>query len=99
MHSGSEKQFAELCDKFSIKWVKNSTIFFTYANKNNKESKYYPDFYLEEFDIWVEVKGKYYFDEINDPLKWKAVKNIEIIWADDIKLPTVCTSHDLVLED
>ena len=81
--SGAEVAFVQLLNRNNIKWIKNTTVFFEYLPKK----KYYPDFYLEEFDLWVEVKGKYYYRE-DDPLRWASVLNHEVIWANDIKLPT-----------
>jgi hypothetical protein len=81
--SGAEVAFVQLLNRNNIKWVKNTTVFFEYMPKK----KYYPDFYLEEFDLWVEVKGKYYYRE-DDPLRWASVPNHEVIWSNDIKLPT-----------
>lgn len=102
LDSGAEKRFANLLDTHNIKWLKNTTIKFEYTDQTGKKRNYYPDFYLPEHDLWVEIKGKYYYDEQNDPIKWKTLqtvhkKSLEIIWSSDIKLPAVCTSNDLVL--
>lgn len=102
LDSGAEKSFATLLDAHNIKWSKNISIKFAYTDKAGKKRNYYPDFYLSEYDLWVEIKGKYYYDEHNDPIKWKTLQNVhkkslEIIWSTDIKLPAVCTSNDLVL--
>lgn len=61
MHSGSEKKFAEILDKNGISWIKNSNQFYKYIF-NNKNKKYYPDFYLPDFKLWVEIKGKIYVE-------------------------------------
>ena len=86
MDSGAELAFAQLLDKHNIRWIKNSKIFFTFVDSTGKQRKYYPDFYLEEYDSWVEIKGKRYIRE-DDNLRLKAVDNIELIMSDDIKLP------------
>lgn len=87
MDSGAELLFATLCDTSNIRWVKNSTKFFEYL----PNKKYYPDFYLPDFDVWVEIKGKRYYRK-DDPLRWASVPNLEVIWSNDIKLPKVCGS-------
>lgn len=43
---------------------------------NDKTHNYYPDFYLPDFDLYIEVKG---FTRERDLCKWKAVKNLKII--------------------
>jgi len=83
MDSGSERQFAELLDEHNIKWTKNSTIKFEYLPGKH----YIPDFYLPEYDYWVEVKAKYYLRE-DDDLRWASVPNHEVIWSDNICLPS-----------
>lgn len=83
MDSGAELAFAQLLDKHNIKWIKNSTTWFEYL----PGKKYYPDFYLEEFNQWIEIKGKYYLRE-DDTLRWQSVPGLEVIWANNLKLPT-----------
>jgi hypothetical protein len=91
MDSGAELKFAELLDKHDIRWVKNSERFFTYRDLSGKLRKYYPDFYLPEYDYWVEIKGTYYKHE-NDNLKLKSVgSNIELQYHNEIKLPKCIT--------
>lgn len=49
---------------------------------NNKIHIYYPDFYLPEYDYYIEVKG---YQRERDIYKWNAVKNLIIIKAKEIK--------------
>ena len=51
-----EVEFAKFLDKKDLKWIRNTTMYFEYIWKNKKH-KYYPDFYLPDFDIFVEIKG------------------------------------------
>lgn len=87
MDSGSEKKFAEILDKHNIKWVKNSTKFYPYFYKG-KNKKYYPDFYLPDLKIWIEIKGKIYVEPWL-PNKLQSVKDtgeeIVIIFSKEIK--------------
>lgn len=83
MDSGSERKFAELLDNHNINWIKNSSIKFEYL----PGKFYYPDFYLEDYDYWVEIKAKYYLRE-NDDIRWCSVPNHEVIWSNNIKLPS-----------
>jgi len=74
MDSGAELLFAQKCDELNIHWHKNTTEYFTFINSNNKQSKYYPDFYLKEYNIWVEIKGLRYVRQ-DDELRRAAVPN------------------------
>lgn len=91
LDSGAELRFAQLLDTHNIKWVKNSTIWFEYL----PGKKYYPDFFLTDYNQWIEIKGKYYLRE-DDPLRWKSVPDLEVIWSNNIKLPAVCTGIEPV---
>lgn len=87
LDSGAELAFAILLDHNNIKWTKNTTISFPFVDAKGKTRKYYPDFYLIEYDFWVEVKGKRYIRP-DDHLRLAAVgSNIERIMSDNIKLP------------
>lgn len=42
---------------------------------------YFPDFYLEDYDLYIEVKG---FERGRDLCKWKVLDNLVILKEDDI---------------
>ena len=87
MDSGAERRFAELLDTNNIKWIKNKDKFFAYRDMSGKSRKYYPDFYLPDYDYWVEIKGLLYLND-NDPIKLASVgKNIELQMHNAIRLP------------
>lgn len=87
MDSGAERKFAELLDDNNIRWKKNTTEYFKYKDLSGKSRKYYPDFYLCDYDYWVEIKGLYYLND-NDDLKLKSVgSNIEMQMHNEIRLP------------
>lgn len=91
MDSGTELKFVKLLEKHNIKWIKNSDIGFNYTDSTGKDRLYYPDFYLPDYNKWIEIKGKYYIDELFYD-KIKAYPDIEVIYHDDIKLPE-CTKQ------
>lgn len=62
-----EIRFVTLLDKYQIKWRKNYEGFEYQWNGISK--KYVPDFYLEKYDLWIEVKG---WERPIDIEKWKA---------------------------
>jgi len=88
MDSGAELVFAKLLDEHKVRWEKNKTRFFYYYDVNGVRRRYYPDFYLFDYDWWVEIKGKFYKSD-NDKLKLQSVGNIELIMSDNIRLPKV----------
>ena len=88
MDSGADLIFAKLLDEHHIIWSKNTSVFFLFAYPNGKVGKYYPDFFLPDYDQWIEIKGKRYYRE-DDPLRWAACPGLEVIWSTDINLPSV----------
>jgi hypothetical protein len=50
-----EKRFVEFLNKKQIKWERNH-IGITYIFDED-EKMYFPDFYLEDYDLYIEVKG------------------------------------------
>lgn len=87
LDSGAELAFAQLLDRHCITWTKNQSKFYTFIDDKSKERKYYPDFYLPDYNFWVEIKGKRYIRK-DDPLRLAAVGNIELIMSDNIRLPS-----------
>lgn len=70
---------AKWLDLNNIKW-EHETKSFDY--EWNGIRKYYPDFYLPEFDLFIEVKG---YETERDRCKWKDISNLIILKLDEIK--------------
>lgn len=74
-----EVDFAKYLDKNQIKWRKPDAGFeYQYENETHL---YYPDFYLEGFDRFVEIKG---YERGKDAYKWTVVKNLIVIRKKEI---------------
>lgn len=58
----------KMCD-FNIKWIRPTKTPIPY-NLNNKNKLYNPDFYLPDYDVYIEVKGHWWG---NDKDKMRAV--------------------------
>lgn len=56
MRSTWELKVAEYLDKKSIKWVYEGVCVKYHNPKSNKDCRYYPDFYLPDYNIVLEVK-------------------------------------------
>jgi predicted nuclease of restriction endonuclease-like RecB superfamily len=77
---------AQTLDKTSYKWCRN-TNGFDYV-VNNKHKKYYPDFYIDDLDLYIEYKGyltKEMIHKMNDSLKRNKF-NLLIIYSMDKRL-------------
>lgn len=69
-----EYDVARYFDKNGISWT-NKVSPFEYEWKN-KIRNYFPDFYLFDFDLYIEVKG---YETDRDKAKWSVVPNLFII--------------------
>ena len=76
-----EVEFAKLLDEKDIKWIYTNDKFdYVYENKIHK---YNPDFYLPEFDTYIEIKG---YPIKRDYAKWSTsnINNLNIFFGDDL---------------
>jgi len=56
MDSSWEIIFAKRLDELNIKWNRGN-FKFPYINEKNELRNYYPDFYLPDRDLFIEIKG------------------------------------------
>lgn len=70
---------AQYLDFNNIKWERPHKGF-EYIWNNDKHI-YYPDFYLTDYNIYIEVKG---FETERDYIKWKSLSNLIIIKRKEI---------------
>lgn len=61
-----EKNIAEFLEKQNIKWekIKTNRHTFTYILENKTRS-YSPDFYLEDYNLYLEIKGYWWGNDKN----------------------------------
>lgn len=74
-----ELDVAKYLDNNNIKWERPLNGF--KYEWNNSEHLYFPDFYLPEYNYYIEVKG---YQRERDSYKWKSVKNLIIIKEKEI---------------
>ena len=75
-----ELEVAKYLDNINIKWERPK-IGFEYI-WNNDIHIYFPDFYLPEYNYYIEVKG---FQRERDLYKWKSLNNLIIIKQKEIE--------------
>ena len=74
-----ELEFVKWCDSQNIIWERNNTPF---EYEWTGPRLYFPDFFLSEYDMFVEVKG---YARDRDYAKWNAVPNLIVIKYTEIK--------------
>lgn len=78
-----EVKIAKLLDKMNIKWVRDKKYMFIWYDSQLVRHRYYPDFYLPDYDVYLEPKNKYLMKK--DIYKLEEVKemyNINLIYGE-----------------
>lgn len=71
-----ELKVAQYLDSIDVVWERNKTRF-PYIKLDGKKSTYQPDFWIESWNTYLEVKG---YETDLDRCKWAQFKNPLIIW-------------------
>ena len=71
-----ELKVAKYLDDMSLNWRRPKERF-DYINLEGKKSKYKPDFYIEDYKTYLEIKG---YETDLDRCKWSQFKENLIIW-------------------
>ena len=76
-----ELEVAKWLDNCNIVWTNiiRQEIFYEWQNRQHR---YFPDFYLPEKDLYIEVKG---YERDRDRCKWSVVSNLLVIKAKEIQ--------------
>jgi hypothetical protein len=78
LESSWEKDVALYLDQKDIKWNRPKPI--KWVDSNNKKHLYYPDFYLEEYNLYLDPKNEYCMQK--DKEKMKVVsKDINVVYG------------------
>jgi predicted nuclease of restriction endonuclease-like RecB superfamily len=74
MDSTWEVACAKRLDELGIKWIRNPSIKLKYITRSRRIRNYIPDFYLPDYDIYIEVKG-YWTDAARHKIKSVQINN------------------------
>jgi len=79
-----EIEIAKIFDKLKIQWIRNK-IGFNYIALNGEQRKYYPDFYLPQYNLYIEYKGWITYEMHYKMEQAKKLNNINllIIYSND----------------
>ena len=59
---------ARRLDELGVRWVRDDTLKLEYFTKRKRKRKYVPDFYLPDYDLYIEIKG-YWTDAARHKMK------------------------------
>lgn len=72
MDSSWEVEIAKFLDANNIKWIRDRHIMFWWTDKDGQRRRYYPDFFLPEYNIYLDPKNKFLL--VKDFFKLEKVK-------------------------
>lgn len=76
--SSYEVNLSNILNSLNIYWIRPK--FFWYVDKNNNKRRYYPDFYLPNFDVYIDPKNSFLIKtDIDKILLCAEQNNIRII--------------------
>lgn len=76
LDSSYEVKFAEDLDKNKIKWSRPKPLLY---KLNEVEHRYYPDFYLDDYDVYVDTKNDYLINHVNPKYGITDVEKIHLV--------------------
>ena len=66
-------------DKNNINWIRPKSIW--YKDLENKEHRYTPDFYLPDYDVYLDPKNDFLINNVNPSLGYKDIDKIH--WVEE----------------
>jgi hypothetical protein len=88
-----ELRTAKYLDKLNVEWSRNKTRF-PYTRPDGKESTYQPDFYVKNWNAFLEIKG---YETDLDRAKWDQFPHTLFVWKKD-KMTSIDNEHEDVAE-
>ncbi len=80
LDSSWEEKLAKRLDELDIKWIRPTTPI-KWVDKNGFERNYFPDFYLPDYDIFLDPKNPYAYKSQQEKLDViiKMMPNLRIL--------------------
>lgn len=82
MDSSWEVNLAKFLDLNNVEWKRSKEFVFLWTDKNNNKRRYYPDFYLPAYNLYLDPKNKFLLEK--DEFKLTQVikeNNINLIYG------------------
>jgi len=81
LHSSYEEKVAMSLDENNVNWIRPEPL--RYIGKDDKEHRYYADFYLKDYNIYLDTKNDYLIQKDKDKIKRVREQNQKIIMVLD----------------
>lgn len=88
--SSWEVEIAKWMDENNVQWIRTKKIMFLWTDDNNEKRRYYPDFFLPKYNIYLDPKNKFLIEKDKIKIERAQKENNIII---------VCGLKDYVLNE
>jgi hypothetical protein len=86
LDSSYEVRYAKILDKSGIKWIRPTKVI--WSDANGKPHRYYPDFFLPDYNVYIDTKNKYLIERDRYKIEKVSEQNnivIKVISIQDIE--------------
>jgi len=80
LESSWELKIANLLIDCNINWIRPKPL--SWKDENNKEHLYYPDFYLVDYDVYLDPKNPYCIQKDEEKMKYILDSGYQVIYGD-----------------
>ena len=96
LQSRYEVDFAKNLDENNIKWTRPEPFYYTL---NGSEHRYYPDFYIESLDVYVDPKNDFLINHVNPHFGITDAEKIQLVeQQNNIKI-VILNKNELTYND
>jgi hypothetical protein len=93
LHSSYEVRTAKDLDKNNIKWTRPEPVY--WFDEDNKRHRYYADFYLPDYDVYLDPKADYIIENINPRFGITDKEKIDIVMKQNNIRVFILREHEL----
>lgn len=80
--SSWEVEIAKWMDEHNVKWIRSRKMLFRWTDSLGNKRRYYPDFYLPDFNVYLDPKNKYLMEKDREKIEAaQRENNIVVIWG------------------
>lgn len=91
LDSTYEVEFAKNLDETGTKWIRPKPLLYKLENVKHR---YYPDFYLPEYNVYVDTKNDYLINNVNPRFGITDVEKVKLVESqNDVKIIILDKNH------
>lgn len=96
LQSSYEVEFAKNLDENNIKWIRPKPFYYIL---DGSEHRYYPDFYIEKLDVYVDPKNDFLIERVNPHLGITDMEKIQLVERQNNVKVIILNKNELTYND